>query len=1080
MPAHNETDPSLTVGALVQWTQRPGYGVISEVGSTSITVRWDDPSTPSRFRILNPPLLRVEFAPGHPVKRGTTNETAVVQNLSSPVPPTWRVLVMSANGAHQTLNVPEADLRPAPIVDPVERFKSGNIGSLKKYLLREVVQWYRNQHLHEDLVSLGHVGVDLKPHQVSVVHRVISEYPHRFLLADEVGLGKTIEAGTILKELRARGGAERVLAIVPPNLLRQWQFEMKTKFNERFSILNSDTVNYLRAQGFDENPFTYRESVLCSSRWVSQPAWAELCASVPWDLIIVDEAHHARSRRNGNRVTRTLLYDLVCDLATADHLTRGMLFLTATPMQLDTHEIYSLVELLDPSLFPSEDHFERHRKAVPGLSMLVERLHRHGFPLPQEDPDETTDKVAQWLGLNSNEARARLDDESAHEQLATALSDCHLLSRMLIRNRKAVVGGFMPRQAYRWTVEMSAQERTALRAVREYVEFGFRIAEDHENRAIGFVMVIYQKLMASSAAAVRLALYKRRARLIGEIEDEAETWLDDDDANPDSVQRAGFVAEALDDEILLIDKALSELGKVTDDAKARVIVDQLVALFGDQPEAKVLLFTEFRETQRYLYSLLHARGWGINLFHGQLSPDQKDDAIARFRSHKGPQILISTEAGGEGRNLQFCHLLINFDLPWNPMRIEQRIGRLDRIGQEHVVSIFNFEVKDTIEEDILDVLEYRIGIFQDTVGGLDPILGETERDITRIMHQAEEMRARALEEFGQRVQEQVRRARDAADRLGDFIMDTKSFRREIVERITGHRSSISHARIEHFIAALLAEVGTHMRRSGSTYRLAFHGEFLETYRKTLFVGGRKVSAVFRPDLRPDAENVELMAFGHPIVDAIVERVLDEGYDGATGTRRIPADNDLVPGRGWLFTYQLTVPGVQSTEHLVPIFVGDRGETDAEVGRRLLDRAGRFDRREQDIPLTNVPDNLDLIEPVARQFANRRQQELQTEAERHASGQVDREVARLASWFDYREQVASDRLAATRATVDRLRASDDESVRRILPVWEANLKRDEQLPQRIATERRRRIADTERCRFPQVTWSLKSLGRIEVV
>ena len=348
------------------------------------------------------------------------------------------------------------------------------------------------------------------------------------------------------------------------------------------------------------------------------------------------------------------------------------------------------------------------------------------------------------------------------------------------------------------------------------------------------------------------------------------------------------------------------------------------------------------------------------------------------------------------------------------------------------------------------------------------------------MRQAEEMKATALEEFGQRVEEQVRKARDAADRLGDFIMDTKSFRREIVERITGHRSSISNARIERFVAALLSEVGTHIGRFGSTYRLSFRGEFLETYRNTLFVGGPTVSAVFRPDLRPDAENVELMAFGHPIVDAIVERVLDEGYNGAAGTRCIPADDDLLPGKGWLFTYQLTVPGVQSTEHIVPIFVGDQGEADAEVGQRLLDRAGRFDRREQEIPTTRIPDNLDSIEPVARQFANRRQQELQTEAERRASAQVDREVARLRSWFDYREQVASDRLAATRATVDRLRASDDESVRRILPVWEANLKRDEQLPERIATQRRRRIADAEQYRFPQVTWSLKSLGRIEVV
>ena len=172
-------------------------------------------------------------------------------------------------------------------------------------------------------------------------------------------------------------------------------------------------------------------------------------------------------------------------------------------------------------------------------------------------------------------------------------------------------------------------------------------------------------------------------------------------------------------------------------------------------DAKVLVFTEFRETQRYLREVLSDRRWGINLFHGQLSADEKDHAVARFKVGGGPQLLISTEAGGEGRNLQFCHLLVNYDLPWNPMRIEQRIGRLDRIGQEHVVSIFNFDVKDTIEQRILEVLEQRIGVFQETVGGLDPILGDTEQDIRRIMRLAEAKRRQALAELGRRLERQI-------------------------------------------------------------------------------------------------------------------------------------------------------------------------------------------------------------------------------------------------------------------------------------------------------------------------------------
>lgn len=195
-----------------------------------------------------------------------------------------------------------------------------------------------------------------------------------------------------------------------------------------------------------------------------------------WDLVIVDEAHHARSHRNGNRVTTTQLYELVRDLAAPQHFAgRGMLFLTATPMQLNTHEIYSLVELLDPALFPSEKHFEDHRRKVPGLSYLVERLMENGFPLPNEASATTIEQVAQWLELDEAEAQRRLSGgRESVEALANELSDCHLLSSVMIRNRKAVVGGFMPRSAYRWAVDLTEEERTALAAVEDYVQYGFQ------------------------------------------------------------------------------------------------------------------------------------------------------------------------------------------------------------------------------------------------------------------------------------------------------------------------------------------------------------------------------------------------------------------------------------------------------------------------------------------------------------------------------------------------------------------------------------------------------------------------------
>ena len=994
--------------------------------------------------------------------------------------PAWKCFVEGG----KTVNVPEADLRPLPIIDPVDRFKAGLIGSSKQYRLQEVTRSYHVMHLYDELVSLGQVGVDIKPHQVAVVHKVVSNYPHRFLLCDEVGLGKTIEAGMALKELRARGGARRVLAIVPPNLVGQWQFEMKSKFNETFSVLNTATVRYLRDQGRSGNPFTAFDSILCSSGWVANPQWAALCSAVDWDLIIVDEAHHARSRRSGDSVETTRLYRLARDLAAPSHFSRrAMLLLTATPMQLNTHELYSLVELLDPALFPSEEHFERHRLEAPGLSRLAELLN-HGFPLPDEEPEVTTTKVARWLDLDEDTARRRLCAGAAERDiLINELAERHLLSEVLIRNRKAVVGGFMPRVAFRWPVELTPEEKRALEAVEEYVEYGFQLAEGASNSVFGFVMVTFQKLMASSIAAIRESLNKRKQRIQAAVPQghrvtttELEERMDDDDSASEVV---GAVHSMAREELLRIARAIDALNLVKVDSKARVLVGELSKLFRADPNMKVLLFTQFRETQRFLEKQLSSEGWNVNVFHGQMRPTDKDSAVERFKNDTGPQILVSTEAGGEGRNFQFCHMLVNYDLPWNPMRVEQRIGRVDRIGQNNVVSIFNLWVKGTIEERVLDVLEKRIKVFEETVGGLDPILGDTESDIRNILRIAGRKREEAFEEFGKRIEDQVRKARTAESQLGDFIMDTKSYRKELAERIAGQASPVSNESLDLFVRQLLSDVRTYIRRNGDVYELTFHGEILDGQRE-YFVGGPKRKAVFRPDRHTDSEDVELMVFGHPIVDAVVSQVLGEDYEGVTGTRRISAGDDLAPSAGWLFTYQFTVPGALSTEHIESVFVSDDAKVDLEVGRSLVRRAYQFDSAEMEIEHSEIPDNLSMIAPMAEQFASVRRDEIQQDAENQAAGRVDREVSRLAAWFAYRERAAKDRLETTEGVLNRIRESGDESQRQILPVWEANLRRDKEVLESLAPERSRRIAEAEKHRHPQVAWTLKSLGRIEIV
>ena len=1078
---------TLPVGALVQWGGDKSYGVVESNDGRRIVVRWDDGGHPAQFSAGNAPLSRVNLS-GKVLRKSTGEDVALARSLAS-APPMWECYAVSQSGM-TIVNVPESDLRPAQVTDPLERFRIGEIGSAKRYLLRQVAQWYRTQNSQDDLVSLGQSQVSVQPHQVSVVHKVATNYPHRFMLCDEVGLGKTIEAGMALKELRARGGVERVLAIVPPNLVRQWQFELRTKFNETFSVLNTATVNSMRADGYAGNPFANPEypNILCSSRWVSGKNWRDLCAEAFWDMIIVDEAHHARRHRNG---ATTALYRLVRDLAPGEHLNRPMLFLTATPMQLDPKELYSLVELLDPTLFPSEEDFEEHRLAMPGLSMLVEKLRNtREFPIPddsEEENERTVQRIAEWLDMDDGEVRRRLSSgEDDLRTISESLSDKHRLSEVMIRNRKVNVGGFMTRAARRWEVELSPSERAAMEALEEYVRFGYQFAEDANANSMGFVMVTFQKLTASSIAAIRASLLKRREKVqskpnaAGASPEEMNDLIDQDASVEDIADQGAAEADFADRELFLLDKAIAALNAVGEtDSKGRVFVDNLADLFSEYPNEKVLVFTQFRETQNHLQNLLKAHGWNVNVFHGQMNAAVKDRAIERFRTGDGPQILISTEAGGEGRNLQFCHLLVNYDLPWNPMKIEQRIGRIDRIGQDKPIRIFNLWVKDTVEARVLDVLENRIRMFEETVGGLDPILGESvETDIEKIMMTANEERENVLADFDRRTEEKARASREAGGMLRDFIMDTKSYSQGIVESITGRESPVDNEDFEKFIGRLLLDVNTRVEKSGDVYDLTFRGDFFADNRSNLFLSGDRMKAVMRPDKRADAEGVEFMVFGNKVVETIMERVLSDGYEGNTGVRRIVADDRIRPASGWLFQYRLTVSGVKEEERLEDVFVSDANGIVEDMGRLLVERARRFDAEGSIDPQT-IPGNLDRAERLADDFISDKRQKLQREAESQAAERVGGEVSRLNAFYDYKERAAQDKVEATQATLNRIQESGDPSQRRILPVLEANLRTDEAAAAQLSRDRSRRVAEADANRSPQVSFALRSLGRIEI-
>lgn len=1059
---------------LVRWFQ-PGtaeIGVVSTVEQNGkrISVRLDSGETKT-FVWPSEVVERFVLDVGQHVRISPGGKTGVINGVETHGGLSFYAV---SHPGGQTAVVMEDSVRPAPITDPVERLRAGHLNTARSTNLRVAATRLSYAHQHDALSTLGNSRVEIKPHQVGVVHRVASSYPHRFILADEVGLGKTIEAGLLIRELRARGVAPRVLILAPSGLVTQWQQELQTKFNMAFSLYNRDTVKFLENKHPNENVWAIENSVIASTSFAahSDDRRRDLAAA-GWDMVVVDEAHHARRTYQGSgKYTTTNLYRLVEGLADPDLArAQSMLFLSATPMQLHRYELYSLIELLDPALFPTPGDFDDHVNDLRGLNRTVEKVKRWSALRPLEREAVLGD-VQQWLGEDKELLRDRA--ETANGLLVDQLEGEHRLSRVMVRNRKRVVGGFMPRKAAIWEVELTPEEHDAYWATMKYVQTGYARSRATQNNALGFLMATFQKLNASSSYALKGSLSRRIARL-EQVDEEQHrnSILDENFASIADALEEAPTADALEDllaqrldadweEIRELEGLVDRLEAIEMDSKLRVLLENLHLIAEREPNAKVIIFTQYRDTQDYLAK--HIRyPWSVNLFHGQLKPQEKDAAVATFRDLETPQILLSTEAGGEGRNFQYCHILVNYDLPWNPMKVEQRIGRVDRIGQKSPVTVFNFSTLGTIEERVVEVLTNRIGIFEETVGGLDPILGEVEADLTKIFRLAQDQADEEFQRLGDSLQARVAGARKAEERLADLIMDTRSYRKEEVEALLARPRTVSPLDIQRFVLGALSEMGVRIDRdrgNEGVYLLALNPAF-ERYFPDEFKRGSTRQVTFELSVALDREEVDFIAFGHPIVDGLVEYVRRPEYGGITSQRLVLSD-EQEPVAGWLFVYSLELQGFGLHRELHPVFVREDGTSNGELAGWLLDRA--MTGRKEEFVGTGEPasagDAFDQAVGVAGrnvvvQLMGRRSALEAGNAQHLADERRKRE--RL---YDYRSQAAADKLTANRTTLERLKSSDEDSSRKVIPIWEKNVVGAEKMVARVEEERIERLAELD--------------------
>jgi superfamily II DNA or RNA helicase len=514
------------------------------------------------------------------------------------------------------------------------------------------------------------------PHQLYALNRAMSRDRIRYLLADEVGLGKTIEAGLILRELKLRGMIRRILVVAPKGLVRQWQAEMRLHFGETLQFIEpAELAAFRQLRSDEENLWHLHDQVICSLDSVKplegRRGWSleqlntynrerfEDLISASWDLVIIDEAH-----RMGGSTDQVARYKLGAALAEAAPY---LLLLSATPHQGKTDQFLRLMQLVDRDAFPNESSVSRER--VPPYVIRTEK-------------------------------RAAIDAEG----------------RPLFKPRMTRL------HAVAWQDRHSAQQKL-YEAVTDYVRHGYNQAMAAKQRHIGFLMILMQRLVTSSTAAIRTTLERRQAlldqpQLQASLFDAAEIdeWAElDGQAQVDmAVQANGWKMEKAEVATLL------DLARATEaqgtDAKTEALLELIYKVQQEEndPALKVLVFTEFVPTQAMLAQFLESRGFSVAILNGGMDLDARAKTQQAFS--REIRIMISTDAGGEGLNLQFCHVIVNFDMPWNPMRVEQRIGRVDRIGQPHVVRAFNFVLDDTVEHRVRQVLEEKLEVIAKEFG----------------------------------------------------------------------------------------------------------------------------------------------------------------------------------------------------------------------------------------------------------------------------------------------------------------------------------------------------------------------------
>jgi superfamily II DNA or RNA helicase len=846
--------------------------------------------------------------------------------------------------------VPETDLLPHVLRQkPVDKLHIGKLGNCDEFKRNILYQKLSKLNILTNNVYAFNVSRTIfYPYQFKPLLKFIESANHRILIADEVGLGKTIEAGLIYMELKARQSLNRVLIICPSVLREKWQIEMESRFGEEFKLINgSDLVRIMDKYRELQVNTPIRGIISLESIRQAQVLKKIEDISPDFDLIIIDEAHHMRNpETKQNKIGKAL-----------SEGASAMIMLSATPIQLGSGDLFQLLNILDDESFPnlaiSEELFKKNEPVVKAQSCIsripVDINEAIGFIKKSERYLKDSNKP--YLHslcldildrMNALRENKKQDDVYRNSLIGIQreTAELNILSHIFNRTRKREVKEkIVLRRSHPINIELTEIERDFYQAVLRFIK-----AEARQKGKSAFVqqwLICTPLRRVSSCLTAMVEHYRNNLGFIDSDVGEDEEFNENDTTHK-------YLSSDFTDARNRLKEVIGRWKGTGQDSKFEKFME-LIHSIREKRKCKIMVFAFFKDTLRYLQKKLHQEGISLIIMTGDTPRNERGALIEKFKTDSTIEVLLSSRVGSEGLDFQFCDTMFNYDLPWNPMEVEQRIGRLDRIGQESaVINIYNFYIENTIEEKILHRLYERIGIFERSIGDLEPIIGGEIKELVSelisndLSSEEEEERI----ERSARIIENKRKEIEALEKKATHFIGVDSYFDEEIDRIKRTKRYITSAQLMCFIFDFLKNKCPHTRVEyygiklvGKIYPDAQLQRVISDAGKTSelsrFFGSEGIEFTFDSDKAFQNRHFEFFNNAHPLTTVILDYYRKSELKFNNAYHVVLKTGEIRSGMYFYFIFRLKIMAARPSNTLEAVFVdSDSGKMysgeDAEI------------------------------------------------------------------------------------------------------------------------------------------------------